>query len=111
MAIQDWEKPAHSPAFCLGLEIPGGTVLAAYSLFTRFLRRVLRFLMGVQRRLMGLEGMLHGLFRMFVAGLVVFFSVMHRGGAMRVSRLFVEFRCALMRIVGHDVPFITPQTV
>lgn len=48
---------------------------------------------------------------MLLAGLVVFFSVVHRGRAMRVRRLFVEFRRALMRVVGHDDPFITSQTV
>lgn len=60
---------------------------------------------------MRLGGMLHGLSRMFLAGLMVFFSVVHRGSAMRVRRLFVEFRCTLMKIVGHDDPFITPHTV
>ena len=48
---------------------------------------------------------------MLLAGLVVFFSVVYRGSAMRVRRLFVEFRCALMKIVRHDDPFITPHTV
>ena len=43
---------------------------------------------------------------MLLAGLVVFFSVVHRCGAMRVRRLFVKFRCALMEIVGHDESFV-----
>lgn len=63
--------------------------------------------MRIQRGFVRLGGMLHGLFRMLVAGLVVFFSVVYRGSAMRMRRLFVEFRRALMRIVGHDDPFIT----
>ena len=48
---------------------------------------------------------------MLLAGLVVFFSVMYRGSAMRVRCLFVEFRRALMKIVGHDDPFMTRQTM
>jgi hypothetical protein len=55
--------------------------------------------------------MLHGLSGMLLAGLVVFFSVVHRGRAMRMRRLFVEFRRALMRIVGHDDPIIARQMV
>ena len=66
--------------------------------------------MRIERRLVRLRGMLHGLSRMLLAGLVVFFSVMHRGSAMRVRRLFVEFRRALMRIVGHNDSIITRQT-
>jgi hypothetical protein len=75
-------------------------------LLARFLRRVLRPLMRIKRRLVRLGGMLHGLSRVLLAGLVVFFSVVHRRGAMRVRRLFVEFRRALMEIVGHDDPFV-----
>jgi hypothetical protein len=60
---------------------------------------------------MRLGGMFHSLSGMLLAGLVVFFSVVYRGSAMRVRRLFVEFRRALMKIVGHDDPFITPHTV
>ena len=62
--------------------------------------------MRIKRRLVRLGGMLHGLSRVLLAGLVVFFSVVHRGRAMRVRRLFVEFRRALMEIVGHDDPFV-----
>jgi hypothetical protein len=40
-----------------------------------------------------------------VPGQVIFFSMMHRGGAMRVRGQFVKFRSALMRIVWHDDPF------
>lgn len=63
--------------------------------------------MRIKRRLVRLGGMLHGLSRMLLAGLVVFVSVVHRCGAMRVRRLFVKFRCALMEIVGHDESFVT----
>lgn len=66
--------------------------------------------MRIQRSLVRLGGMLHRLSRMFLAGLVVFFSVMYRGSAMRVRRQFVEFRRALMKIVGHNDPIITRQT-
>jgi hypothetical protein len=42
---------------------------------------------------------------MLLAGLVVFFTVVYRGGPMCVCRLFVKFRSSLMKIVGHDDPF------
>jgi hypothetical protein len=70
------------------------------------MRGVLRPLMRIKRRLVRLGGMLHGLSRVLLAGLVVFFSVVYRGRAMRVGCLFVEFRRALMEIVGHDDPFV-----
>src|SRR3982074_1398957 len=67
--------------------------------------------MSIEGRLVGFGGMLHGLFRMRVTCLVILFSVVHRGGSMRMRRLFVEFCCALMGIVGHDNPFFdTPIT-
>ena len=92
---------AHRPA--------GGGSPAYKLLLARFLRRVLRPLICFQRRLVRLERMLHGLSRMLLTGLVVFFSVVHGGRAMRVRRLFVEFRRALMRIVGHDDPFVATE--
>ncbi len=61
--------------------------------------------MRIQRRLVRLGSMFHRLPRMLLASLVVFFSVMYRGRAMCVRRLFVKFRRALMKIVGHDGPF------
>jgi hypothetical protein len=67
--------------------------------------------MRIQRSLVRFGGMLHSLPRMLLAGLVVFFSVMYRGRTMCMRRLFVEFRCALMEIVGHDDPIVTRQTV
>jgi hypothetical protein len=67
--------------------------------------------MRIQGSLVRLGGMLHRLPRMFLAGLVVFFSVVYRGTAVSVRRLFVEFRRALMKIVGHDDPIITRQTL
>jgi hypothetical protein len=39
---------------------------------------------------------------------VIFFAMMYRGSAVRVSGLFVKFGGALMRIVGHDESFL-PQ--
>jgi hypothetical protein len=66
---------------------------------------VLRFLVRELRRLMRFERELHGLLGMFVPGQVIFFSMMHRGSAMRVRGLFMKFSGALMRIVWHDNPF------
>jgi hypothetical protein len=45
----------------------------------------------------------------FVSGQVIFFSMMHRGGAMSVRGLFVKFSGALMRIVWHDGPFLAKR--
>ncbi len=52
---------------------------------------------------MGFERELHGLLGMFVPGEMIFFSVVHGGGAVGVRGLFVEFRCSLMRVVRHNV--------
>jgi hypothetical protein len=73
-------------------------------LLARFLRGVLRFLVRELRSLMRFERKLHGLLGVFVSSQVIFFSVMHCGGAMCVSGLFVKFSGALMRIVWHDDP-------
>jgi hypothetical protein len=40
-----------------------------------------------------------------MSGQMIFFSMMHGGGAMSVRGLFVKFSGALMRIVWHDGPF------
>jgi hypothetical protein len=69
------------------------------------LRGVLRFLVRELGRLMRFERKLHGLLGVFVSGQVIFFSMMHRGGAMSVRGLFVKFSGALMRIVWHDLSF------
>jgi hypothetical protein len=61
--------------------------------------------MRVEGGLMGLVCKLHGLPGMLVAGLVVFFPVMHCGSTVRVRSLFVKFCGALMGIVRHDNPF------
>lgn len=47
----------------------------------------------------GLVGMLHGLPGMFVSGLMIFFSVMHRSTAVRVRREFVELGSPLVRFI------------
>lgn len=60
--------------------------------------------MGFQRSLMGLYRMLHGLFRMLLPSLMIFFSVMHGRGTMRVCCLFVKFCCALVKFHWHDDP-------
>jgi hypothetical protein len=69
------------------------------------LRGVLRFLVRVLGSLMRFERVLHGLPGVLVSGEVIFFAMMYRGRAMRVSGLFVKFGGALMRIVWHDDPF------
>jgi hypothetical protein len=74
-------------------------------LLARFFRGVLRFLVRELRSLVRLERKLHGLLGVFVSSEMIFFSVMHCGGAMCVSGLFVKFGGALMRIVWHDNPF------
>ena len=75
-------------------------------LLAGLLRGVLRFLMRELGRFMGFERKLHGLLGVFMAGEVIFFTVMHGGGAMRVCGLFVKFGGALMRIVWHDESFL-----
>jgi hypothetical protein len=45
--------------------------------------------------------MLHGLLGMLVPGLVIFFLVVRRGGAMRVRSKFVELRSSLVRVIWH----------
>jgi hypothetical protein len=69
------------------------------------LRGILRFLVRELGRLVGFERKLHGLLGVFVSGQVIFFSMMHCGGAMSVRGLFVKFSGALMRIVWHDGSF------
>jgi uncharacterized iron-regulated membrane protein len=73
------------------------------------LRGVLRFLVRELGRLMRFERKLHGLLGVFVSGQVIFFSMMHCGGAMSVRGLFVKFSGALMRIVWHDGPFLAKR--
>ncbi len=51
---------------------------------------------------MSLHRMLHGLFRMLMASLMIFFSMMHGCGTMRVCCLFVKFCCALVKFHWHD---------
>jgi hypothetical protein len=57
----------------------------------------MRFLRPLERLL----GMFHGLPGVFVPGLVIFFPVMHRGGAVRVRSEFVELRSSLVRVIWH----------
>ena len=45
---------------------------------------------------MRFERKLHGLLGVLVSGQVIFFSMMHCGGAMSVRGLFVKFSSALM---------------
>jgi len=52
--------------------------------------------------------MLHGLFGVFMPGLMIFLAMVRRGCSVRVGRLFVEFRGALVRVVGHEDPFCLP---
>jgi hypothetical protein len=48
-------------------------------------------------------GMFHGLPGMLLAGLVIFFSVMHGGSTVRVGGELVKFRSSLVRISWHSV--------
>jgi hypothetical protein len=52
--------------------------------------------------------MFHGLLGVFMSSLMIFLTVVHRGCAVSVGGLFVEFRGALMRVVGHEDPFCLP---
>jgi hypothetical protein len=52
--------------------------------------------------------MFHGLLGVFMSSLMIFLTVVHRGCAVRVGGLFMEFRGALVRIVGHEDPFCLP---
>ena len=57
----------------------------------------MRFLRPLKRLL----GMFHGLPGVFVPSLVIFFPVMHGGGAVRVRSEFVELRSSLVRVIWH----------
>lgn len=57
----------------------------------------MRFLRPLERLL----GMFHGLPGLFVPRLVIFFPVMHGGGAVRVRSEFVELRSSLVRVIWH----------
>jgi hypothetical protein len=87
------------------LVLTGRGSLQIVKLLLGFLRGVLRFLVRELRRLVSFERKLHGLLGVLMSGQVIFFSMMHCGGAMSVRGLFVKFGGALMRIVWHDDPF------
>jgi hypothetical protein len=55
------------------------------------------------RRLESFIGMFHCLPGMLLAGLVIFFSVMHGGSTVRVGGELVKFRSSLVRISWHMV--------
>jgi hypothetical protein len=82
------------PVFCVQI----------LKLLAGLFRGILRFLVRELGRLMRFERKLHGLLGVLMSGQVIFFSMMHRGSAMSVGSLFVEFSGALMRIVWHDDP-------
>jgi hypothetical protein len=88
--------------------VQGLSVFCAQTLklLAGLLRGILRFLVRELGRLVRFERKLHGLLGVFVSGEVIFFSVMHCGGAMCVRGLFVKFSGALMGIVWHDDPFL-----
>jgi hypothetical protein len=69
------------------------------------LRGILRFLVRELGRLVGFERKLHGLPGVLMSGQVIFFSMMHCGGAMSVRGLFVKLSGALMGIIWHGDPF------
>jgi hypothetical protein len=87
---------------------PGRRVPAVLGLLGGLHGSAMRFL----RRLKGFVGMLEGLFGMLVCGLVVFFAVMHGGGAVGVGGEFVKFGGSDVRLFGHGVSiprFLSPQ--
>ncbi|GAC1616111.1 MAG: hypothetical protein PVS2B2_13430 [Candidatus Acidiferrum sp.] len=49
----------------------------------------------------GFIGMFQGLLGMLVSGLMIFFSVVHGSGTMRVRGEFVKFCGSLVRIIWH----------
>lgn len=63
--------------------------------------------MSIDRSLMGFDGELHGLLGMFVPSQVVFFSVMNRGGPMRLGRTFMKFSSSNMRVIWHYRPLLS----
>jgi hypothetical protein len=71
-----------------------------------------RLLMGFFGPLESFVGIFHCLLGMFVSGLVVFFSVMRGGGAVRVRGEFMEFGSSLVRLVWHgysSFPMASPS--
>lgn len=59
--------------------------------------------MSFLRQLEGLCGMFQCLPGMFLAGLVIFLSMVRCGSAVRVGGKFMEFGGSLVRIVWHGI--------
>ena len=59
--------------------------------------------MSFLRRLESFIGVFKCLLRMLVPCLMIFFPVVHGGGAMRVCGEFVEFGSSLVRVLWHSV--------
>jgi hypothetical protein len=57
--------------------------------------------MSLLRQLESLGGVFQCLPGMLLPGLVIFFSMMRRGSAVRVGGEFMEFGSSLVRIVRH----------
>jgi hypothetical protein len=60
--------------------------------------------MSFLRRLESPIGMFKRLFGMLVSGLVIFFPVVHGGGAVGVGSEFMEFGSSLVQVIGHSIP-------
>ena len=59
--------------------------------------------MSFLRPLESFSGMFQCLLGMLVSGLMIFFSVMHGGGTVRVGGEFVELGGPLVRVLWHGV--------
>lgn len=59
--------------------------------------------MSFLRQLESLGGMFQRLPGMLLPGLMIFFSMMRRGSAVRVGGEFMEFSSSLVRIVWHGI--------
>jgi hypothetical protein len=57
--------------------------------------------MSFLRQLERFSGMFHCLPGVFLPGLVIFFAMVGRGGAVRMRGKFMEFSGSLVRIVWH----------
>ena len=62
--------------------------------------------MSFLRQLESFVGMFQCLLRVLMSGLVILFSVVRGGGAVRVCGVFVKFGSSLVRVVWHCFPIL-----
>jgi hypothetical protein len=67
--------------------------------------------MSFLRQLESFSSMFQRLPGMFLAGLVIFFSMMRRGRAVRVGGEFMELGGSLVRIVWHGIFFLLFKSI